>query len=288
MLLEPNPDRLRIILRTVAVRDPFRHRILPRRRLLARESRPETKIPATRGGSRLRLLDVSPIVPVSGLALAPCWRSQVAGRSTGQNPRASLDTDRILSEVSTSSPLDVTGRPHPSPGRRSVSAISAASSDRLAAKQPCRRRNICAYFPEHTAGPKLIRFDTKDTLCYHGCQMESVVILHVRNGRGREENQVSLGAPNSPDLRETAERGPDPQETQGGARQDVDRRVPGFPRRTCRTSPPPTKPPRIKGLLQSPLRETVEQSTRSSTCPSSLIRACVRTSPGEKANDGPR
>ena len=43
------------------------------------------------GARRRSLPDGGPIVPVSGLALAPWRLHQVAGRSSGQNPRASLD-----------------------------------------------------------------------------------------------------------------------------------------------------------------------------------------------------
>jgi len=53
---------------------------------------PENEIPRMAAGlDACHCSASSLIVPVSGLALAPCWRSQVAGRSTGQGPRASLD-----------------------------------------------------------------------------------------------------------------------------------------------------------------------------------------------------
>jgi hypothetical protein len=61
---------------------------------------PETKIPRFAAGLDAVFCSASSlIVPVSGLALAPCCVLQVAGRSTGQIPRASLDLYNIITQV---------------------------------------------------------------------------------------------------------------------------------------------------------------------------------------------
>ena len=57
------------------------------------------KTPHGGGDTRRWLLGMSLIVPVSGLALAPWRHCQVAGRSAGQNPRASLDTYSIVISI---------------------------------------------------------------------------------------------------------------------------------------------------------------------------------------------
>ncbi len=62
-----------------------------RREGLAREALENGKELAGNGVHHPSLLDVSPIVPVSGLALAPWRLNQVAGRSVGQFPHATLD-----------------------------------------------------------------------------------------------------------------------------------------------------------------------------------------------------
>jgi hypothetical protein len=53
---------------------------------------PKRKPLTMEGNEPLVALFMSRIVPASGLALAPWRLSQVAGRSSGQDPHASLDT----------------------------------------------------------------------------------------------------------------------------------------------------------------------------------------------------
>src|SRR5262245_31667840 len=63
------------------------HRIPPGREAAGRRSLPETKIPRIAAGlDAALLLGSSPIVPVSGLALAPCWRSAGCRAVDGPEP----------------------------------------------------------------------------------------------------------------------------------------------------------------------------------------------------------
>ncbi len=56
----------------------------------ASEKGGETKNPSVRGAACRWLLGVSPIVPVTGLALAPWRLHQVAGRFIGPEPSTPL------------------------------------------------------------------------------------------------------------------------------------------------------------------------------------------------------
>lgn len=46
------------------------------------------------------------IVPVSGLTLAPWWLNQVAGRSSGQDPHATLDVYEAFASFSLDAPTN--------------------------------------------------------------------------------------------------------------------------------------------------------------------------------------